>query len=201
MALRLGVALISAGFLAGCGGDASTDVTPVPAPAPVKPQQQAARSGAAVQQGDGDQPGLPMHGRAASADIGLMPLPTVQQVQQAAPGGRQDPFGVLPAVLAAEQQESGPEGPGTDGDPGGDPPIDPGSVVKLTGVLRVGGEQRALVQNATTSGVLCVSADGRCAGDGEQLLPEGWSVLSIDVQRGCIRLAENGEPQELLCMA
>ena len=58
MALRLGVALISAAFLAGCGGDASTDVTPVPAP--VKPQQQAARSGAAVQQGDGDQPGLPM---------------------------------------------------------------------------------------------------------------------------------------------
>ena len=33
------------------------------------------------------------------------------------------------------------------------------------------------------------------------LLPTGWSVLSIDVARGCIRFALNDEPQDPFCIA
>ena len=67
--------------------------------------------------------------------------------------------------------------------------------------MLVGGQSRALVRNDTTSGVLCVGSDGRCDADSPPLLPPGWSVLTIDVQRGCIRLAENGNPQTPVCMA
>ena len=51
------------------------------------------------------------------------------------------------------------------------------------------------------NGVLCIGREGRCEGDVGSLLPQGWSVLAIDVQRGCIRLARSGEPQAPLCMA
>ena len=81
------------------------------------------------------------------------------------------------------------------------PGSDPSSGVTLTGVLRVGGQQRALARSSLGSGVLCIGRDGRCEGDRGSMLSQGWSVLAIDVQRGCIRLARNGEPQAPLCMA
>ena len=112
-------------------------------------------------------------------DIGLTPLPTVEQVQEAAPAGRADPFGRL---SAADVQ-------------------DPASGLTLTGVLMVGTQQRALVTTASGSGVICVGSDGRCGDDSPVLLPVGWSVLSIDVARGCIRLALNGEAQDPFCIA
>ena len=112
-------------------------------------------------------------------DIGLTPLPTVEQVQEAAPGGRADPFGRL---SAADVQ-------------------DPASGLTLTGVLMVGTQQRALVTTPSGSGVICVGSDGRCGDDSPVLLPAGWSVLSIDVARGCIRLALNGEAQDPFCIA
>ena len=37
--------------------------------------------------------------------------------------------------------------------------------------------------------------------DDPLLLPTGWSVLSIDMERGCIRLALNDEPQDPFCIA
>ena len=51
------------------------------------------------------------------------------------------------------------------------------------------------------SGVICVGADGRCGEDAPELLPTGWSVLSINVARGCIRLALKDEPQDPFCIA
>ena len=50
-------------------------------------------------------------------------------------------------------------------------------------------------------GVICVGADGRCGEDAPLLLPTGFSVLSIDVASGCIRLALNDEPQYPCCIA
>ena len=62
-----------------------------------------------------------------------------------------------------------------------------------------------MLTTASGSGVVCVGSDGRCGEDGGEdapvLLPAGWSVLSIDVERGCIRLALNDEPQDPFCMA
>ena len=114
--------------------------------------------------------------------IGLTPLPTAEEVQQAAPGGRSDPFGPLVGVDAAGAQ-------------------DPNTGLTLTGVLLVGDQKRAMVTTPSGSGVICVGADGRCGGDAPVLLPTGWSVLSIDMARGCIRLALNDEPQDPFCIA
>jgi hypothetical protein len=111
--------------------------------------------------------------------IGLTPLPSAEEVQKAAPGGRTDPF----ARLA-----------GLDGQ-------DSASELTLTGVLVVGSQQRALVATPSGTGVICVGSDGRCSADAPVILPTGWSVLSIDVDRGCIRLALNGEPQDSVCIA
>ena len=103
-------------------------------------------------------------------------------MQQAAPGGRADPFGPLVGVETADVQ-------------------DPTTGLTLTGVLLVGDQKRAMLTTASGSGVVCVGSDGRCGEDVPVLLPTGWSVLSIDVERGCIRLALNDEPQEPFCMA
>ena len=114
--------------------------------------------------------------------IGLTPLPSAEEVQQAAPGGRADPFAPLVGVAVADAQ-------------------DPTTGLTLTGVLLVGDQKRAMVTTPSGSGVICVGADGRCGEDAPVLLPSGWSVLSIDVARGCIRMALNDEPQDPFCIA
>ena len=58
-----------------------------------------------------------------------------------------------------------------------------------------------MVTTPSGSGVICVGADGRCGKDARLLLPTGWSVLSIDVASGCMRLALNDEPQDSFCIA
>ena len=146
----------------GCGGETPT-TTALP-PVPVKPEPLLETSA----------PVIP--------PIGLTPLPSAEEVQQAAPGGRADPFGPLVGVEAADVQ-------------------DPTTGLILTGVLLVGDQKRAMLTTASGSGVVCVGSDGRCGEDAPVLLPTGWSVLSIDVERGCIRLALNDEPQDPFCMA
>ena len=140
----------------GCGGETPT-ATVLPS-VPVKPEP------------------LPETSAAQAPSIGLTPLPSAEEVQQAAPGGRVDPFSPL-AGLDAE-----------DG-------------FTLTGVLLVGNQKRAFVEINGGTGVICVGSDGRCGADASVILPKGWSVLSIDVERGCIRLALNDEPQEPFCIA
>ncbi len=125
---------------------------------------------------------LPEASAPAVPPIGLTPLPSAEEVQQAAPGGRADPFGPLVGVDSADVQ-------------------DPTTRLTLTGVLLVGNQKRAMVSTPSGSGVICVGSDGRCGEDAPVLLPTGWSVLSIDVARGCIRLALNEEPQEPFCIA
>ena len=145
----------------GCGGETPT-ATVLP-PVPVKPP-------------------LPETSAPAAPPIGLTPLPSAEEVQQAAPGGRADPFGPLVVVEAADAQ-------------------DPTTGLTLTGVLLVGDQKRAMVTTPAGSGVICMGSDGRCGEDAPVLLPTGWSVLSIDVARGCIRLALNDEPQDPFCIA
>ena len=120
-------------------------------------------------------------------DLGLIPLPTVKEVQQSAPGGRADPF----QPLSSERVEVEAD----------DAVFDPASGLTLSGVLLVGQQRRALVQTQGRSGELCVGADGRCVADGDQLLPPGWSVLSIDVEQGCLALSREGEAQDLICLS
>ena len=124
---------------------------------------------------------LPETSAVQAPPIGLTPLPSAEEVQQAAPGGRADPFGPLVGVETADVQ-------------------DPTTGLTLTGVLLVGDQKRAMLTTASGSGVVCVGSDGRCGEDAPVLLPTGWSVLSIDVERGCISLALNGKAQDF-CIA
>ena len=125
---------------------------------------------------------LPEASAPAAPPIGLTPLPSAEEVQQAAPGGRADPFGPLFGVDSAYVQ-------------------DPTTGLTLTGVLLIGNQKRAIVRTPSGSGVICEGSDGRCGEDAPVLLPTGWSVLSIDVARGCILLELNEEPQEPFCIA
>ena len=104
-------------------------------------------------------------------------------MQPAAPSGRADPFGPLVGVEAA------------------DAPALTTGLPKVMGVLLVGDQNRAMVITPSGSGVICVGADVRCGEDAPLLLPTGWTVLSIDVATGCIRLALNDEPQDPFCIA
>ena len=102
----------------GCGGETTT-ATALP-PVPVKPAP------------------LPETSPPPAPPIGLTPLPSAEEVQQAAPGGRADPFGPLVGVAAADAQDT------TTGLP------------QLKGVLMVGDQKRAIVTTPSGSGVICV---------------------------------------------
>ena len=125
----------------------------------------------------------------APPEIGLIPLPSVRQVQQEAPGGRVDPFGPLSGGMMVPSVQG--DADGADSSPG----------LVLTGVLTVGGQTRALVGFGDQSGEVCVGPGGRCSADSPFVLPSGWSVLSIDANRGCVQLAQNSQPLEPLCIA
>ena len=143
----------------------------------------SAESGApplASQSRQSDAPSLLMKPPLGSAATGLKPLPIAQQVQGAVPSGRADPFSPLPVGAGADQLASG------------------GS--RLLGVLIVGTQTRALFAFGMNLGEICVGPRGHCSADHPLVLPEGWSVLTIDDQNGCVQLAENGKAQDFLCI-
>lgn len=65
----------------------------------------------------------------------------------------------------------------------------------FNGVIRSGGTPEALVQFAGESGTLRVGQRGGSSMDprSTQLLPAGWSVASIDVQRGLLTLRQGNQ--------
>ena len=90
----------------GCGGETPT-ATALPS-VPVKPEP------------------LPETSAVQAPPIGLTSLPSAEEVQQADPGGRADPFAPLVGVEAVDAQ-------------------DPTTGLALTGVLLVGDQKRAIV--------------------------------------------------------
>ena len=118
----------------GCSGETPT-ATALP-PVPVKPAP------------------LPEMSLPPAPPIGLTPLPSAEEVQQAASGGWADPFAPLVGAEPADAQ-------------------DPTTGLALTGVLLVGDQKRAIVTTPNGSGVICVGADGRCGADAPLLLPTG----------------------------
>ncbi len=112
--------------------------------------------------------------RPSSLATGLIPLPTREQVLSSVPEGRADPF--VPIL--------------------GDP-----EAFKVKGVMAVGAELRALVSISEVSGTVCVGPRGRCPGDAAALLPIGWTVNSIDLDRGCLSFSITGKSQRPSCIA
>ena len=115
----------------------------------------------------------------SSPATGLIPLPSREQVLSSVPEGRADPF--APIIFAAPDTTAGPN-------------------LQVRGVLAVGAELRALVSISEVSGTVCVGPRGRCPGDAAALLPMGWTVNSIDLDRGCLSLSITRESQRL-CIA
>lgn len=143
-------------LLAACGGSppADTGVTPLPRPKPVPPDATASPTAA---------PTVP-------PSTALTPLPTPQQVIQALPVGRRDPFAPPPVAVA--------KGPAASVLPAG---------FRFTGVIVAGGEAQALVQLGGLSGSLRVGDRGARDTD---LLPAGWSVARIDGRRRLLTLRQ-----------
>ena len=108
---------------------------------------------------------------ALPAIAALTPLPSPDLVVAAMGSGRRDPFSSPPVVVPAS------------------------SVVHLalpenflfTGVVSIGSQPQALVQLGEISGSL---RQGDRGGRNTKLLPAGWSVAGIDLQRGVLTLSQ-----------
>lgn len=169
---QLGLALVLlTGLLAGCGS---------------KPEVEASLPNAGVVP-----PVAPAPETAVSAapPPSLTPLPTTEQVQGSVNKGRTDPFAPLVSVGTG----AGASATGAGGQPSA-------ASITLQGVLAVGGQLQALVSTAAGSGAICLGPGGQCTADQVPLLPKQWSVLKIDLQRGCFTYAVEGKVQPPVCM-
>jgi hypothetical protein len=155
--------------LAACAdaGDVATPVAPrvPPAPPPVSPASVAVAPSPA-----------------------LTPSPTPQQVIDAVPIGRVDPFAptTTSATAAAPATTTAAALPRD---------------LRLIGVIGSGGDVRAFVQHGSQTGALCPGARGRCADGASEpvLLPGGWTVSAIDAASARLVLS-SGRQRRILAL-
>ena len=169
--LGLGFVMLS-GLIAGCGAEPEA-ATPLPD-----------LDTAPISQVDPEPP-IPV-----APPASLTPLPTSEQVQGSVSRGRVDPF----APLASLDAPSGGSASGSSGQ-------QPAGSISLQGVMAVGDQLQALIRIGAGSGPVCLGSRGQCASDQVPLLPKQWSVLKIDLQRGCLTYAVEGKAQPPVCMA
>jgi hypothetical protein len=163
-------------LVGGCGllGRAPTAESPPPSPQP-PPEVEA--------------PPAPL--------AGLTPLPSANELLSSVVIGREDPLAPQAPVprspaAAATNQGATPAGASPSGPPGAaaaparlELPED----FRFSGVLWAGSTPQAFVEIGDQSGPVCPGADGRCAASGlPSVLPQGWGVASIDVERGRLTL-------------
>lgn len=143
-----------------------------------------------------------------AAPTGLVPLPTPRQVIASLPVGRRDPFAsplpplrslpteaVQGAGAATATGEARPAagapvaadaaGVPRAGRPQPPPPLTLPPGFRVTGLIRSGGTNEAIVEYGPLSGSL---RPGDRGGRTTDLLPRGWSVASVDVNRGRVTL-------------
>lgn len=105
-------------------------------------------------------------------------MPSPQQVVEAQPHGRVDPFAPVVAVTATEESTS--------------------TELQLTGLIGSGRSAQALISLGGQSGTVCVGRQGLCPGSGlPALLPPGWTVTGIDLGRGELHLNQAGQQRVL----
>ncbi|KEF40903.1 MAG: hypothetical protein ER33_14440 [Cyanobium sp. CACIAM 14] len=117
---------------------------------------------------------------APAVPAGLTPLPSSQQVVGAFQLGRNDPFGSLASVAPGAAAGSAAAAA----------KVPPAFLkdFRVTGVIHSGGHSEAMVTYQAQSGNL---REGDRGGRNTDLLPSGWSVASVDVQKGRLIL-QNG---------
>ena len=107
---------------------------------------------------------------------GFIAMPSAQQVVQAQPHGRVDPFAPVTAAPASTPEVE----------------------LQLTGLIGSGRSAQALVSLGGQSGTVCIGRQGLCPGSGlPALLPPGWTVTGIDLGRGQLRLNQGGQQRVL----
>lgn len=112
----------------------------------------------------------------AAEATGLTPLPTPDQVLGSIQAGREDPFAPLaPSPSATPVLQAAPARLTL-------PPS-----FRFTGVISSGGRAEAIVDFGATSGALRVGDRG---GSSTDLLPPGWTVASINADRGLLTLRQ-----------
>ncbi|WP_087068932.1 hypothetical protein [Cyanobium sp. NIES-981] len=110
---------------------------------------------------------------------GLTPLPTPNEVLASVKIGRDDPFAAIPSPSsggAAARRGATTQARLTL------PPA-----FRFSGVIRSGGASQAIVEYGATSGALSVGDRG---GRTTDLLPSGWTVAAINVDRGQLTLRQ-----------
>jgi hypothetical protein len=132
---------------------------------------------------------------AATVDVsGFTPLPTTNQVLAANPIGRSDPFAFDPQALrpgAIAASGTAPSGTAPPQDrPAPPPPLQLPPDFLFSGVIRVGASPQAMVQLGDNTGSLGI---GEVGGRNTDLLPVGWVVSSIDVDRGRLVLRQGSQ--------
>jgi hypothetical protein len=188
----LGIAAPLPLLLGGCGPAAPPPDSEVLLPAPPAPAP-APRSG--------DAKAAAKKGAKPSAAAALTPLATPQQVVGAVDLGRLDPFGALPPALPSLLGPDGrPLPPSLSGGmtaaqraaaarrrsrPAPLPPLQLPEGFSVSGVIRSGGVSEAVVSYGALSGSV---RPGDHGGRTTDLLPSGWSVAAIDVNRGLLTL-------------
>ena len=140
---------------------------------------------------------------------GLTPLPTANALLMSVPIGREDPLapqtpvprtsgsGSSPLSVAVDQQQAArstptrvPVATRSQAPPRLELPDD----FRFSGVLRAGSTPQAFIQVGDQSGPVCPGADGTCPASGlPSVLPKGWGVTKIDVERGRLTLRKGSQ--------
>jgi hypothetical protein len=124
----------------------------------------------------------------AAAVSGFTPLPTTNQVLAANAIGRSDPFASdRPVPIPIPGGRSGGAGSAAPSRPA---PLQLPADFRFSGVIRSAGTPQALVQLGASSGSVGIGERG---GRNTDLLPAGWVVSSIDVDRGRLVLRQGGQ--------
>ena len=201
------LALLPSLLLWGCADSGPPTATAPPAgqaPPVGSPTGAAAVPGAPVVPG---QPGATQTSMAPGVvatplpDPSFTPLPSPEQVKRAQPIGQLDPFRPLTQEIrdvvakAKSTSGAGAASGSPSARPAPPPPLAPPPDFDFTGLIGGVGQPEAVVTYKGASGTLRVGDVGSAAGAGPNatyLLPDGWRVAKIDLNRGAIVLEFKG---------
>lgn len=175
----------SAGQIPPNGAPAATPGAPPAATAPAAPQAVAA---------------LPVAAAPPPPDPSFTPLPSPDQVKRAQPIGQLDPFRPLTEEIRdlVPKPKASPSRAAAWQSRAAKPlPLEPPQGLQITGLIGGAGRPEAVISYQGANGTVRVGDVGASSGAGgpnaTNLLPEGWRVASIDLNRGAIVLEFKGQ--------
>lgn len=198
-------ALLSLVSLGGCADSAPPTAETPPAPSAGQPPPNGSPSATPGAPPAAPQAvaALPVAPAPPQPDPSFTPLPSPEQVKRAQPIGQLDPFRPLTeeirdlvpkpkpsasratAVAAWQSRTAKPL------------PLEPPPGLEITGLIGGAGRPEAVISYQGANGTVRVGDVGASTGSGgpnaTNLLPEGWRVASIDLNRGAIVLEFKGQ--------